>query len=150
VENPAALGPALGCDVAAGWDVFPEALPTARDAVATDPDSVRWGTRLILVEAPPTLVGWGGFKGPPRDGVVELGYSVAPSWEGRGVATAAVRVMLAEAFADPAVRTVIAHTVAEPGASARVLEKSGFEPDGEVPDDNVGTAWRHRLDRRSA
>lgn len=34
------------------------------------------------LDEPRTLVGWGGFKGAPRDGVVELGYAVAPAWTG--------------------------------------------------------------------
>ena len=62
---------------------------------------------------PRTLVGWGGFKGPPdADGAVEIGYAVAPAWEGRGVATAAVAELLREAWAAPGVRRVLAHTLA--------------------------------------
>ena len=118
----------------------------SRDAVAADPDSTRWGTRLFVVDEPRTLVGLGGFKGPPRDGVLEIGYAVAPSWEGRGIATAATRELLREAFTAPGLRAVIAHTLAGPGASVRVLEKTGFVPDGEVPDDDLGTTWRFRLD----
>ena len=57
--------------------------------------------------------------------------------------------MLREAFAARAVESVIAHTLAEPGASVRVLEKSGFEFEGEVPEPGVGSAWRFRL-RRAA
>ena len=141
----AALGRALGAEVAEGWDVFPRALRSARDAAAADPAHTRWGTRLFVLEEPRTLVGWGGFKGPPREGVVELGYAIAPGWEGRGLATAAVRELLREAFAAPEVRAVIAHTRAEAGPSPRVLEKAGFAHDGEVADEQVGTAWRFRL-----
>jgi ribosomal-protein-alanine N-acetyltransferase len=147
IDDPAALGRALRCDVAAGWNVFPEALRRTRDAVAADPESMRWGARLFILDEPPALVGWGGFKGPPRHGVVELGYAIAPEWERRGLATAAVRELLREAFAVPEVQAVLAHTLAEPGASARVLEKAGFVHEGEVPDAEVGKAWRFRLDR---
>jgi [ribosomal protein S5]-alanine N-acetyltransferase len=147
VDDQPALGRALGCEVADGWDVFPLTLRATRDAVAADPGSTRWGVRLFVLEEPRTLVGFGGFKGPPRAGAVELGYAIAPDWEGRGLATAAVRELLREAFAAPDVRTVIAHTRAEPGPSVRVLEKSGFSREGEVHDDGVGTAWRFRLDR---
>jgi len=145
----AQLERALGCDVADGWDVFPQALRRTRDQVADDPQSARWGARLFVVQEPRTLVGWGGFKGRPRDGVIELGYAVAPSWQGRGVATAAVREMLREAFAVPEVQAIIAHTRAEPDPSARVLEKVGFVRAGEVPNEAVGTAWRFRLDRQA-
>jgi [ribosomal protein S5]-alanine N-acetyltransferase len=141
------LARALGCEVAEGWDVFGGALRRTRDALADDPGSARWGMRLFVLAEPRTLVGFGGFKGPPRDGVVELGYAIAPSWEGRGLATAATRELLREAFAEPSVRAVIAHTLPEPGASARVLEKAGFVNEGEVPDEQVGTAWRFRVAR---
>ena len=138
---------ALGCDVAEGWDVFAGALRRTRDALAVDPGSARWGMRLFVLDEPRTLVGFGGFKGPPRDGVVELGYAIAPGWEGRGLATAAARAMLREAFAAPGVDAVIAHTRPEPGASVRVLEKAGFVGEGEVPDEQIGTAWRFRVER---
>jgi [ribosomal protein S5]-alanine N-acetyltransferase len=141
------LARALGCDVAEGWDVFAGAVRRTRDAIAQDPASARWGMRLFVLEDPPTLVGFGGFKGPPRDGVVELGYAIAPSHEGRGLATAAARAMVREAFDDPGVRAVIAHTKPEPGASASVLEKLGFVSEAEVPDEQIGTAWRFRIDR---
>jgi ribosomal-protein-alanine N-acetyltransferase len=147
ISGRPALRRALACEVAEGWNVVSEALHATRDAVAADPDSTRWGARLFVLEEPRTLVGWGGFKSPPRDGVVELGYEVASSWEGRGLATAAVRELLREAFAAPEVLTVLAHTLAEPGPSVRVLEKTGFVLEREVPDDEVGTAWRLRLDR---
>ena len=94
---------------------------------------------------PPELVGWGGFKGPPRDGTVELGYAVAPAREGRGLATAAVRAMLRDAFADPGVHAVIAHTLPEPGPSPRVLEKAGFTRTGEVTGDHGEPVWRFRI-----
>lgn len=137
-----------GYRVAEGWLDFPEALPSTRDAVAADPESTRWGTRFFLLEEPPTLIGWGGFKGPPADGVVELGYSVAPAYRGRGAATAAVLAMLSEAFSVGEVSAVIAHTLAEPGPSIRVLEKTGFLYHEELGDDEAGTAWRFRRARR--
>jgi ribosomal-protein-alanine N-acetyltransferase len=147
VDDQTALGRALGCEVAAGWDVFPRAVRATREAVGADPDSTRWGIRLFVVDEPRTLVGFGGFKGPPSGGAVELGYAIAPGWQGRGLATAAVAELLREAFAAPEVSAVVAHTRAEPGPSVRVLEKSGFVHAGEVPDENVGAAWRFRLDR---
>ena len=147
IDGPATLGRVLGAEVAEGWAVFPEALRRERDRVAADPGSPSWGMRLFVLDEPRTLVGFGGFKGPPRDGAVELGYAIAPSWEGRGLATAATCELAREAFANCDVRTVIAHTRPEPGASSRVLEKAGFRHDGEVPDAGIGTAWRFVLAR---
>jgi len=144
----AALARTLGCDVADGWVVFAPSLRRVRDVLAVDPDSARWGPRLFVVDAPRTLVGWGGFKGPPDDaGAVEIGYAIAPAWEGRGVATAAAAALVEEAWATPEVRAVTAHTLVGAGASVRVLEKLGFDRDGNNFDGDAGLVWRFRLNR---
>ena len=101
----------------------------------------RWGTHLFLAGDPAELVGWGGFKGPPVDGVVELGYEIAEARQGRGLATAAVEAMLAQAFAAAGVQEVIAHTLAERNASNRVLEKAGFAF-GREAEENGQAVWR--------
>ena len=140
------LARALGHDVVAGWVTFREALQRTRDAVAANPAGVRWGSRFFVTEDPPELVGWGGFKGPPQEGVVELGYEIAEGRQGRGLATAAARAMVAEAFAHDRVATVIAHTLAERNASNRVLEKVGFRYDRDVTQSGR-VVWRYALAR---
>ena len=148
IDGAEALSRALGgYEVAEGWEVFPEALPAVRDALAEDPGSTRWGTRLFVLDEPQMLVGWGGFKGPPTGGVVELGYSIAPDLRGRGIASDAVRELLREAFSSSELQAVIAHTLAKPGPSTKVLEKTGFAYDGEVTDEEDGQLWRWRHDR---
>ncbi len=147
VAGHAPLAQALGHDVAEGWEVFAQSLVRTRDAVAADPTSMAWGTRMFIYEDPPTLVGWGGFKGPPQEGAVEIGYAVAPAWRGRGIASAAVRELLREAWAASGVEAVLAHTLAEHNASVRVLEKAGFTNEAEVADADAGVLWRWRLRR---
>jgi ribosomal-protein-alanine N-acetyltransferase len=146
LQGDDALSEALGCDVAAGWATFTEALGPTRDAIAASPDGAAWGTRFFVSGEPPQLVGWGGFKGPPKDGVVELGYEIAESHRGRGIATAATRAMVAEALSDAAVTAVIAHTLPERNASNHILEKVGFAFDGEVHESG-DAVWRFRLAR---
>jgi [ribosomal protein S5]-alanine N-acetyltransferase len=148
VASDEALARAIGCDVAEGWAVFTEALSPTRDELAENPDGARWGTRLFVLEEPRTLVGWGGFKGPPADGVVELGYSVAPAFRGRGIASEAVRQMLDDAFSEDAVEAVVAHTLAQDNPSTRVLERTGFERAAELEDPDAGAVWRWRRDRQ--
>lgn len=136
-----ALARALGHAVVPGWATFTTALQRTRDALAVDPGGAAWGARLFVAGDPPELVGWGGFKGPPdADGVVELGYEIAEARRGRGLATAAARAMLAEAFADERVTTVIARTLPDRNASHRVLEKAGFRSDGTAQDGEA--IWR--------
>jgi ribosomal-protein-alanine N-acetyltransferase len=134
-----ALARALGHDVVPGWATF-------REALRSKPGDGVWGSRLFLAGVPPELVGWGGFKGPPKAGTVEIGYEIAEPRRERGLATAAVRAMVAEAFAHDGVEAVIAHTLPEPNASNRVLEKAGFRFDGDALE--AGRAvWRYLLAR---
>jgi ribosomal-protein-alanine N-acetyltransferase len=135
------LAVALGHGVVPGWATFTGALSLTRDAIAADPSELAWGSRFFVAGDPGELVGWGGFKGRPRDGVVELGYEIAESRRGRGLATAATRAMLGEAFADDEVTLVIAHTLPERNASNRVLEKAGFVYDGEAREGSQ-LVWR--------
>ncbi len=72
------------------------------------------------------LVGTAGYVGPPRDGRVEIGYSVLAAEQRRGYATEIVQALVARAFALPEVACVFAHTVDANVASIKVLEKSGF------------------------
>ncbi len=127
--------------------MFARSLTHSRDALAANPGAARWGTRFFVLDEPRTLVGWGGFKGAPEDGAVEIGYAIAPGWQGRGLATAAAAALVREAWADAAVEAVLAHTLPARGASVRVLEKSGFVRDGENLDGDVGVVWRFRIGR---
>jgi ribosomal-protein-alanine N-acetyltransferase len=141
-----ALAEAVGHPVVPGWATFTEALPPARALLANDPEGGRWGTRFFLAGEPPELVGWGGFKGPPAHGIVELGYEIAESRRNRGLATEAVTAMLDQAFAVSEVDAVIAHTLAEPNASNRVLGKAGFVFD-EHASEGERAVWRFRRER---
>lgn len=105
------------------------------------------GTYLFVLREPRTLVGWGGFKGPPTKGDVELGYSVAPAFEGQGIATTAVWELLRTAAGGQNVAAVTAQTPAEPGPSPRVLEKAGFEKEARPKDEPGRPVWRWRKAR---
>jgi RimJ/RimL family protein N-acetyltransferase len=144
-DGDAVFAERFGVPVEPGWIGFPEALPFAIDA-ARDHDANPWGTHLFF-DDDGALVGFGGFKGPPAGGRVEIGYAVAPSRHGRGIATAAARWMI-ERAREAGVDTVVAHTLAEPNASTAVLERCGFthvdttsDPDHGVTED----VWRWEL-----
>jgi ribosomal-protein-alanine N-acetyltransferase len=149
VAGDDALATRLGHAVAPGWVTFTGALERMREKLAADPGDPRWGTCFFVAGEPPALelVGWGGFKGPPGEaGTVEIGYEIAAGRRGRGLATAAARTMVAEAFADPAIRRVIAHTLPEPNASNHILGKLGFAFDGDTLE-HGRPAWRWALAR---
>ena len=61
----------------------------------------------------------------------ELGYWIAPAWQGRGFATEAVRGVVAIARAIGTPRLEAGHFLDNP-ASGRVLRKAGFVPTGAV------------------
>jgi RimJ/RimL family protein N-acetyltransferase len=89
-------------------------------------DDGRWGHQQVVERATGLVVGGIGFHGPPDGGAVEIGYGIVPSRQGRGYATEAVRLMVAMAWARPAVTAVTASTDLGNVASQRVLEKAGF------------------------
>lgn len=135
----------FGIPVVDGWAVFPEAIRGALRVTSEEGD--QWGTHLFFDEDG-ALVGWGGWKGPPVNGVVELGYAVAPARRGRGIATQVVRRLISR-VRENGVDQVIAHTLPDESASTGVLRKCGFVRTGEVmdPDDAAaGEVWRSELD----
>lgn len=145
IDGDAVFTERFGITVIAGWAGFPEALPYAREA-AVRRDADPWGSHVFFDEDD-ALVGFGGFKGAPVAGTVEIGYAIAPARQGRGLATAAARALI-DAAAACGVTRVIAHTLAAQNASAAVLTRCGFvrtatisDPDGGVDED----VWRWEL-----
>jgi [ribosomal protein S5]-alanine N-acetyltransferase len=148
LDGREALERSLGVSVAEGWEGFPEALPVVRASHEQEPEARRWGSLFFIEPEGPTLVGFGGFKGAPSpDGVVEIGYAIAPAFRGRGLATEAVAQMVERAFADAAVRAVDAHTLGHDNPSTRVLQKTGFRKVAELDDPDEGPIWQWRLER---
>ena len=97
----------------------------------SQPCAVGWWLHYVLVadSARSTLVGTVGYKGPPADGVVEIGYSVVPSWQRRGLATEGCRALI-EAAWERGAEVVVAHTFEHLVPSIAVLRKLGFERAG--------------------
>ncbi len=132
----------FGIAVELGWEGFPEVMALLAHARhASTPDE--WGLHLVFDEEG-ALVGNAGWKREPVEGAAELGYAVAPSRRGRGIATAVVRELLARARA-ARLRTVVAHTLAEPSPSTSVLVRCGFANVAEVLDADDGPIWRWEL-----
>lgn len=71
-------------------------------------------------------VGLSGIRGHKA----ELGYWLGEKYWGRGIVTAAVRMLTKYAFGELGLRRIYAHVVPANKASARVLEKAGFKLEG--------------------
>ncbi|MFN8524271.1 MAG: GNAT family N-acetyltransferase [Chloroflexota bacterium] len=143
------LSALLQVTIPAGWPQFPEAfsLPTEEPRPAY-PSPREWPGFFFLHPRERALVGSGGFKGPPdADGAVEIGYEIAPEYWNRGIATEAARGMIDYAFSQAPVGLVMAHTLAEPNASNRVLQKVGMRFVAAVEDPDEGTIWRWQIGR---
>jgi [ribosomal protein S5]-alanine N-acetyltransferase len=141
-ESDAVFEQRFGIPVVAGWVGFPEAVPYAvREA--REGDLGEWGSHLFF-DDDGALVGFGGWKGAPIDGVAEVGYAVAPERQGRGIASEVVRQLIERARA-AGLTMVCAHTLPEPNASTKVLERCGFAFAGDVTDPDEGTVWRWEL-----
>jgi RimJ/RimL family protein N-acetyltransferase len=130
----------FGMPVAAGYLDFPEALARTRAELVNGMPS-EWYSHLIIDADTNTLVGFGGYKGPPTDGEVEIGYSVAPSHQRRGHATAAAQLLIDQARAAGVTR-VCAYTLPEANASTRVLTRCGLTMTEVVEDAEEGYVWR--------
>ena len=84
---------------------------------------------------------------PPHGGDVEIGYSVAPAWQGQDIAREAAAALIAQAFDDVRVERVLAHTLATENASVRVLRSLGFRFVADVMDPDDGALWKWELTR---
>lgn len=73
------------------------------------------------------IMGDMGFKGGPNEeGIIDMGYSIVPSYQGAGYATEMGKVMVNWGLSQPNVEKVVATCNPDNFASIRVLEKIGF------------------------
>jgi RimJ/RimL family protein N-acetyltransferase len=118
----------------------PEYIAAVKAATAPDPWKFGFAAAHKIDKI---VIGMCGFTGPPdANGVVELAYGVAPSYQGKGYATEAAAALVAFASADLRVRIIRAHTLPEKNASTRVLEKCGFNKIGEIRDPENNLVWQ--------
>lgn len=142
-DDRTAFGELLGCAVPDGWPEFPESIEFTIDQLTEHPHQAGWWMHFFLADGGAVLVGSGGFVGPPHDGVVEIGYEIAPEFRGRGYATAAARAMIDKAkTATGRLTTVVAHTLAHENPSTAVLRRLGFTRVAEIEDSDDGPLWR--------
>lgn len=136
LDNRGEFARLLGAAVPESWppETLADALPVLLCWLEAAPDCVGWFAWYAIAAGDekdgPVLVGSGGFKGPPREGTVEIGYSVLPQFQGRGLATELVGGLVRWALRQPGVARVVAETEWANPASVRVLCKVGFVPAG--------------------
>lgn len=102
---------------------LPGVLASYAKLIEAYPDKIGWGVWLFCRDG--VVIGDGGFHGPPKDGRLQIGYSIVPEHRRRGYATQAVKALCGWA-AQRGARSILAHCDLDNPASARVLEKCGF------------------------
>lgn len=87
------------------------------------------------------LVGAAGFKGPPRNGQVEIAYGTFPAYQHQGVGTQMCRELVQLALEpDPTLR-ITARTLPEENYSTKILRSNGFIWAGMTWEEEDGDMW---------
>lgn len=146
VEGSDAFLEAYGLRVIDGYLPFEGALQYILNQMQAAKLEHPWLPYLFLFRPDAAIVGFGGFKSiPDSQRTVEIGYSVAPSYQERGFATSAARQLIEIAFESKQVDCVYAHTLAERNASVSVLTKCGMTQVSERIDPEIGTLWKWEI-----
>jgi ribosomal-protein-alanine N-acetyltransferase len=131
IEGRAKLSKLLGAFVPETWppDNLRDTLGHFYALYEEHPEWQGWLTWYVIRidKDYPILCGSAGFKGPPDErGMVEIGYSVLPEFEGQGLATEMVAGMVQWAKQQLQAKHIEAKTNIDNKASIRVLEKNSF------------------------
>jgi RimJ/RimL family protein N-acetyltransferase len=116
-------------------------------------DLQEWSVRGVVLVDEGALVGHIGFHGPPgmnalrRPDGVEIGYSIFPAYRRRGIATEAVRGLIAWARDERGINAFVASVSPENDASLGVVGNLGFEHVGEHWDEEDGLEHEFLLER---
>ena len=136
---PMLLGAALPTDWPPGQYDRPAQEYFLAQLTAGGRDAAGWygwyALRKADDTAPRTLVGAGGFMGPPdAGGPAEIGYSIAADWRGQGLGTELVAGLVQQAADTGLVRRLTARTTSDNPAAQQVLLRNGFAPAGTADD----------------
>jgi ribosomal-protein-alanine N-acetyltransferase len=94
------------------------------DAKIENNEGINWA---ITLKGNPKLIGIiGHYRIQPEHYRSEIGYMILPEYNGRGITTEAIKVILLYGFDDMQLHSVEAFIDPKNLGSARVLEKSGF------------------------
>jgi RimJ/RimL family protein N-acetyltransferase len=142
VRNPAEFDERYGVDSNGVREHLASVIGTTPAAML---NAGEWGTFFVYEKETRRIVGACGFKAPPGPGgAVEIAYFTFPPFEGNGFATRMANMLVVRALGSIDVAEVIAHTLPQPNASTRVLEKCAFLRAGEREDPEDGPIWRWR------
>ena len=142
----AALADHLKINIPEKWTEFGEpAFRWTYDKISKQGEDMKWLSYLPVLKGENMLVGSCGFKGGPKDGMIEIGYEVAQAYRCKGLATEMATALTKFAFADSDINLVQAHTLAQEHESGSVFKKCGMNKTGEFEDTEDGKVWRWEI-----
>ncbi|WP_328526486.1 GNAT family N-acetyltransferase [Kribbella sp. NBC_00359] len=113
------------------WDAplpLAEAVQKVEEFAQGDPAAPGWFQYAVDLDG--VLIGDLGLNLDENLMQAELGFTLASAYQGRGYATEAVRGLLDDVFIERKLHRVSAECDARNTASARLLERVGFEQEG--------------------
>ena len=112
-----------------------------------DPDTQRWLARAMVIRRDPSrpMAGHIGFHGPPKDGSLELGYTVIPQHRRQGYAREAAVGMMDWAAREHAINRFLVSISPDNEPSLALAEKMGFQRIGEQMDPEDGLEYVFEL-----
>jgi ribosomal-protein-alanine N-acetyltransferase len=87
------------------------------------------------------VVGSAAFKGPPKNGVVEIAYGTFEPHRQKGIGTEICRLLVQLALKTNTAVKITARTLPQRNFSTKILEKNEFEFAGIVNDPEDGDVW---------
>jgi len=132
--------PVSGLDGDSSWlRAEPEILLIRLADLELHPDWERWLLRaVVLRDADAKVIGHCGMQGPPEDGRVDIGYTIAPAWRRMGFASEATAELTDYAAQTGEVTRVRLCIAPSNIASQGVARKLGFLATGTRWDDVDG------------
>ena len=113
-------------------DILKKAYTEMLEGCISHPDLWEWYAIWMIELKDGSHIGELCFKGIDESCFTEIGYGIDESYHRQGYATEAVMAAVNWALKQNKVSCVTAEVEKENIASVRVLQKSGFEPTGEV------------------
>lgn len=87
------------------------------------------------------IIAFGGFKGKPRNGKIEIAYGTVPKYERQGIGSRLCKELVLIALNEDRLVKITARTLPEENTSNRILKRNGFEFLGLVWDEEDGEVW---------
>lgn len=143
------LADLLRITVPANWTEFGSGPIKYTLEKISSANELGWWTWFPVHRKDNTLIGTGGYKGSPVNGMVEIGYEIIPAYRNKGLATEFANALITHAFTFSYIHTVTAHTLAEVNPSTKVLSKCGFIKIDEINDPDDGLIWKWELKKTS-